>query len=196
MSRPVRFIEDCVPSSETLDYSLRHTGLTTTDPDQGDRAFALVRVTGIGTSRWNTADGQRPTQAYIDSLQHPTQVNGQWPVTPSIYTPYTLQVVRVLRGSIPGAAITGFLEGGNLGGDSIQGCQPAAGHYENAMTPLVGHIYMLSFWRELTEEGLGAKPLEQPVIDQVYAYDPATDIVQTFVGPTKLSDAMKGLPPG
>ena len=196
MSKPIHEFDQCDPARDTVHDFLLHTGLTTSDPDQDDRAAAIVRLTAAGPARWNTPDGRRPTQALIDALQHPTQVNGQWPVEPSIDTPYTMEVLRVLRGAIPGVTVTAYVRGGTVGQDSIRGCQTAAAAFEHPPGPTIGHTYLVFFGRELTINGLGAAPVVQPEVGALDPYDPATGIVQDFSDRARLSDAMLGLPPG
>jgi hypothetical protein len=200
MSQPIQTRVECDPASNLppLRYFLQHTGVTTDDPQQTDRAAAIVKVIAVGPNRWNTADGRRPTQAYIDALQHPTPApDGTWPVTPNIVRSYTLQLIRAVRGTVSGSTVVGFLNGGSVGKDSIiwSGCQTAAERIEHA-APAVGHSYLVLYGPELTSPGLGAKPVQQPMIDDLIPYDPATDVLTDVTGPIKLADATKGLPPG
>jgi hypothetical protein len=200
MSQPIQIRVECDTASNLppLRYFLRHTGVTASDPQQTDRAAAIVTVISVGTPRWNTADGQRPTQAYIDALQHPTpSPDGTWPVTPNIVRSYTLQLIRAVRGILSGSTVVGYLNGGSVGKDSIvwSGCQTAAERIEHA-PPAVGHTYLVLYGPELTSAGLGAKPVQQPMIDDLIPYEPATDVLTDVTGPIKLADATKGLPAG
>ena len=199
MSKPIRISVACdgMLSSEPLQYFLLHTGLTTSDPEQTDRAAAVVKVIAVG-ARWNTTDGLRPTQAYIDALQHPTAApDGTWPVTPNIVTSYTFRIVRTVRGALPGSTVVGYRNGGVVGQDGIawSGCETTAERSEHA-APVIGHTYLVLFGPELTTLGLGAKPIQQPMIDDLIQYNPATDVLTDVTGPIKLADATKGLAPG
>jgi hypothetical protein len=197
MSKPVGPITvECTPMTNPppLRYWLLHTGLTDSDPEQSGRVAAVVTLTGIGAGRWNTPDGTRPSQAYIDALQHPTPApDGSWPDQPTIVTPVTFQVSRVVRGSLPASTVVGYHDGGQAGQDRIGGCETTADYIA---PPKVGGTYLVLFSRELTTPGVGAKPIVQPMIGDMYPYDPATDLVRQARGSTKLADALKGLPPG
>jgi hypothetical protein len=198
MSQPFKILVDCARPSNIppLHYFLQHTGLTTTDPQQGSRAAAIVTVTATGPARWNTPDGRAPSQAYVDYLQHPTPApDGSWPVQPNIVTPYTLRVNRVLRGAAP-ATVVGYLNGGTVAQHAIVwGCTTTAEQVEHG-PPAVGRTYLVMFGPELTADGLGARPIVQPMIGDISPYDPATDLVTGGAGQVKLGDALKGLPPG
>lgn len=196
MSKPVRVTVDCTPMAKPppLHYVLLHTGLTDSDPQQEGRVAAIVTLTGIGPGRWNTPDGTRPSQAYIDALQHPTQApDGTWPDQPTIATPATFQVNRVLRGSLPASTVVAYHDGGQAGQDTIGGCDTTADHFG---PPKLGATYLVLFSRELTTQGTGSRPVVQPLIGDMYLYDPVTDLVRESRVSTKLADALKGLPPG
>jgi hypothetical protein len=155
-----------------------------------------VRVLAVGQGRWNTIDGNPPSQASVDGLQHPTQAtDGNWPVQPTIVTPYTLQVTKPVRGSVPAPSVVGYHDGGQAGRDSIGGCETTADRLENG-PPTVGRTYLVLFSRELSVDGLGARPVQQPMIADMYPYDPSGDVVTTAEGTTTLAEALRGLPPG
>ncbi len=148
----------------------------------GDLSVALVRSTGAGPAQWNTADAERPSQAYVDSLRHPTPApDGSWPIQPSIVTPYAFQVLRSVEGPQLAPRATGWLDGGQVAQDQVIGCRTP---------PETGQSYLGFFRTDLIAEG----PANQPVIEQMYPYDPSTDMVQWKYGPTKLADALAGLP--
>jgi len=168
---------------------LVHTGTSLNDPGQQARAVAIATVIGTGSARWNTSDGAPPSQAYLDSLKHPVKVDGHWPVDPSIYTPWTIHVSRVVRGEIQTTQITGYTQGGTVGGFTVHACPPTA-------QPVIGGTFLVWFGGELTTGAMGDAPIAQPLIGDWLSYDPSTDTLKTANGPVVLRDALAGVPPG
>ena len=185
-NQPIAYTGECsYPSTYNLHDYLSHMAQTTSDPEQAGRAAAVVQVTAVGSARWNTSDGHRWTQAEADSAAAATPS-----VEAYIYTPYTVRVVKPLRGELPaGSTIVGFVRGGSVGQDKIDlSCSVAQ--------PIVGNEYVAFFGSELTTAQMGATPLQQPVITTFLAYDPNSDTVHTPSGPLNLTQQLQGLPPG
>lgn len=184
MSQPVHPEFDC-------DFASGHITLH----DALQRATGVVAIATIastGPARWNTPNGKRPTQAYIDALQHPVKVNGRWPVDPGTYTPYTMTVQRPLHGNLAaGTTLTAYFKGGavpyvdaagKIQQDAISGCWRQPGQ------AAVGHAFLVWLDADLTTGAAGV--VHEPVLGEADPYDPATDIVRLDYGPAKLADAL------
>jgi hypothetical protein len=187
------------PSYRTtwLHNALLHSSRSTADPHQQARLVATVTVAHMGTGRWNSPDGSPPTQAYLNSLRHPVKVDGRWPVEPSVYTPWTLPVIHVIRGDVQAVEgppqITAYIEGGTakgpMGSFSVRNtCLPPL--------PSVGATYLVWFGGELTTGVMGDAPIDQPMLTDWLPYDPTTDSVTTASGPVNLQAILRGLPSG
>ena len=173
------------PSTYDLHDYLSHMALTTSDPDQAGRAAAVVQVTSVGTARWNTSDAHRWTQAEADSAAMASPS-----VAAYIFTPYTLTIVKPLRGGLSaGSAIVGFRRGGTVGQDKID--------LNCFAQPTVGSEYVAFFGSELTTAQMGATPIQRPVITSFLPYDGSSDTVRTPIGGSlNLTQQLQGLPPG
>jgi hypothetical protein len=154
MSRPVRQTMQC-------DYSARGVPtlageLQSVSPDGHPyRAAALVAVVSIGAAVWNTPDGGRPAQAAVDADPlHP----------PTLYTPYTFTVQRVVAagaGLSAGQTVTGYVWGGTTPfGDSVQSClgQPTVAPVHPGWSAVV------IFGGELAGGSTSAGRLQRPVV--------------------------------
>jgi len=119
----------------------------------GDRAAVVATLVSIGTAVWNTPDGHRWTQA---------EINAGTAVPPSVYTPFVLQVQRVLgntTGLTVGQTITGYLNGGQTPyGDLISACQGAP-----IVTPQPGWSVVAIFGGEVDTPTMSAVP-RRPII--------------------------------
>ena len=167
MSRPITSVTLC-GDTRSGTYQVR-------DVIARSRGAVLATATSLGTPRWNTADGTRPTQAYVDQLvDHPTKVNGWWPPQPGIYTPTNFSVQRVLHGSGLPQPLLAFLHAGSVGQDTPQVCAPT-------ITP--GRSYLVLLGPELTSNAAGGTPIVQPVIEDALLYDPGLGAVYTPSGP-------------
>ena len=177
--------------------SLQRT-YTTTDPhdrNQANRVAAVVTYEGLGAARWNTPSGQQPSQTYLDTLNaaaqqweaHQTPGPTPWPVAPSIYTAVKLHVDWLIRGSLAGDMVTGFYQGGQVGGFTVHGCSPLD-------VPQVGETFLVFLDGELTTGAMNV-PVAQPLIGAMLNYDQQTHIVVTPTGPQNLDRALQGLPP-
>lgn len=158
-------------------------------------AVAVASITGTGPARWNTPNGERPSQPYIDSLQHPVKVNGRWPVQPGTYTPFALTVQRPLRGNLTaGTSITVYFQGGSVPYVDAAGKQQRdnVAMCVNVRAPAVGQTYLVWLGADLTTGATDV--VRQPMLGEADPYDPATDIVRGLDGPEKLGPALQGLP--
>jgi len=143
------------------------------------RGAAIVQGGPPGAPRWNTPDGTRPSQAYIDQLaNHPVKVNGYWQPDAEIDTPVTVTVTRVLHGPVPTPTLTAFIHGGALpgphGNDKFNTCAPA-------FTP--GQTYLALFGAELTTGEDGDAPIAQPLLVEALPYDARLNEAYTPTGP-------------
>ena len=128
------------------------------------RTAALARVVRIDGPRWNTPDGGRPTQAQADAMIDRLD-------TPSIYTPVTMQLLRVYAGVSVSGELTVFAETGRIGLDQNSSCafgSPGTLRIrEGPATVTVGGTYVALLARELLT-GRNQGPLEMPIIDDLF----------------------------
>lgn len=139
-------------------------------PDsQTDRAAVVATVVRIGTAVWNTPDGHRWTQA---------EINAGTVVDPSVYTPFVLQVQRLLGNTIgvtTGETITGYLQGGQTAdGDYISTCDGPV------VTPQPGWSVVAFFGSEVDTPTL-SPTLHRPIVEELDVIKDGA--VQTHQGP-------------
>ena len=129
------------------------------------RTALLARVVGIGMPRWNTPDGHRPTQAQADAMVD------QLDLTPSIYTPLTLSVLRAYAGVSVSGELTAFAETGRIGLDEDFSCgfgSPRSLQIREGPSPVtVGGTYVALLAKELLT-GRNDGQLEMPIIDNLF----------------------------
>ena len=184
MSQPVK------PPELPCDFASGHLSLHDA-LQRSTGTAAIATITGTGPARWNTADGKRPTQAYIDALQHPVKVNGRWPVGPGTYTPYTMTVQRPLHGNLGASTtLTAFYKGGAVPYVDAAGKpqQDNVAVCPLGRAPVIGQTYLVWLDADLTTGATDA--VRQPMLTVADPYNPATDIVQLPYGPLKLADAL------
>lgn len=140
MSKPLHAVEHCdtvpLPTADLI----RHAGTGV----KGDfRAAVLGRVSGLGPTLWNTADGHRPTNEDLRAG-----------LLPAIYTAVTFSEVKGVAGGLGGPTLTAYVRGGTIGNDSFAGCSVGA-----RLT--VGQTYLVLLGEEIVGD-VGATKITKP----------------------------------
>ena len=162
MSRGFGLSDECdYPSTPlTVAQLLRYVGKSPGDPV----AAIMFRVTAVAKPRWNTSDGQRPTQALANAMANAG-------VQPAIYTPISGDVVRVYRGSVPVAEATLYAMVGAIGQDRVSGCifdSPTSLQIRGGPdTVHVGGSY-LTFLTDRLLYGTYIGPYVTPAVEDIY----------------------------
>jgi hypothetical protein len=130
------------------------------------RTALLVRVVRMGAPRWNTPDGHRPTQAQADAMVD------RLDITPSIYTPLTLSILRLYAGVSVSGELAAFAETGRIGLDEDFSCGFGSPHTlqirDGPAVVAVGATYVAFLAKELVT-GRNEGALSMPVIDNLFA---------------------------
>jgi hypothetical protein len=147
------------------------------------RGIAVIRLDKRSSARWNTSDGTRPTEDQAQAIV----AGSAGKVEPFLYTGWTLHIVGpVLRGSLP-SSLTGYFYGGVHAQDSM----PAASCTMAA--PVEGGTYLAAFGPEIGEQA--SSTLHEPIVDDLFAYDPATGSVTAPGGVVQLPANLPALGP-
>jgi hypothetical protein len=126
------------------------------------RSMAIVEVSRILPARWNTEDGERPTQAEANVMA----------VDPSIFTPLELSVTREIAGEALPRTLVAFAPAGVIGDERRQsGCDftasPDGTVHSLSGTIVAGHRYLALFGQELLT-GRKVGPIERAELDDLF----------------------------
>jgi hypothetical protein len=130
-------------------------------PGRFNRSLAVVEVLRVLPARWNSDDGERPTQAEANAMA----------VDPSIFTPLALRVTRFIRGETFADMIIAFAPAGVIGDERRQsGCNfwsDGRLHASGGRVVAAGHQYLATFGQELLT-GSRKGPIEHPELDSLF----------------------------